>query len=66
MNLSEFQRLRGYMTAARNAPYASHIGRRAAKGKAMHYGSVLKYSRVMSQSMEKQPFQRPKNGSKGY
>lgn len=66
MNLSEFQRLRAYAQAKRHAPQSNRIGRRLVKGRAKGCGAILRRTIIKSENWEKQPFQRPLNGTKGY
>lgn len=59
MTRKQFKYLRAFEYAKRHAPKSTLQGRRAVKGKAMHYGIPLKRSHIYSMSVESQPFQRP-------
>ena len=58
MTLKQFQSLRKFAIAKRNAPRAIHNGKRAVKSRAKGYGQWLKNSRVHSMSVETQHTQR--------
>lgn len=60
MTSQEWQRLRSFYLASKIASKhkPSLQGRRAAKGRAKHYGVVLQNSRIHSMSLETQVTQR--------
>lgn len=52
MSRKEFQRLRAFSIAKKNAPWTNKIGRRHAKGRAKGVGQILKKSSLKHMSFD--------------